>query len=103
MRIREEFLSERFYDDVKYPYGFSKSGVFTIAEAEFLESKGAYLKALGSGEIKDVTAEEKHIIDVILGKSEAQSFGPGAAAMAGGQSPHPAGPGFRQAARWHLA
>ena len=74
MNTREHYLSVRYYDDVRFPYGFSKSGNFTISEAECLESKGAYFCALQEGRILELNQEDKRVLSVLNGDSEATTF-----------------------------
>lgn len=74
MKSRDHYLAKRYYDDIRFPYGFSKSGNFTISEAECLESKGAYFRALQEGKISELNQEDKRIISVFNGKTEAKTF-----------------------------
>ena len=62
--------TERFYDDVHFPHGFSKSGDFTIADAELLSCIGQRLLMLEQGTaIPENKVEEQFIF---LCKSEAE-------------------------------
>ena len=62
--------AERFYDDVHFPRGFSKSGDFTIADAELLSCVGKRLFMLEQGlTIPENQVEEKF---TFLCKSEAE-------------------------------
>ncbi|TQV77406.1 DUF413 domain-containing protein [Aliikangiella marina] len=74
MGTREDFLSRRFYDDERFPYGFSKSGCFTVSESESLESMGAYFKALEEGLLTDLNEDDMRVIKVLRGEVEASSF-----------------------------
>jgi len=74
MSIREHLLSKRYYDDVRFPYGFKRSGLFTIAESECLETKGAYFKALQEGIVSDLDEEDIRTIKVLRGELDAKSF-----------------------------
>lgn len=52
----------KFYDDANFPYGFRKSGNFSIAEAELLTDIGKRLFLLEQGlETPDNQVEEKFI------------------------------------------
>ena len=62
------FLSKRtFYDDANFPYGFHRSGDFTIAEADLLAISGYMMKKLHRGEIPPTTSEHKRFLHVING------------------------------------
>ncbi|MCE2573147.1 DUF413 domain-containing protein [Motilimonas eburnea] len=62
-----------FYDDQSFPYGFKRSGDFTIKEAELLESIGRTLMALAKGEQTPMTDEEKRFVKVAQGEVPAES------------------------------
>lgn len=74
MSSRENYLTKRFYDDKRYPYGFSRSGDFTKQEADILESKGAYFKALEEGVVTDLDEEDVRVIKVLRGELQAQNL-----------------------------
>lgn len=74
MSNRDSFLSKRYYDKKKYPYGFSRSGDFTKQEADILETKGSYFKALEEGVVTDLSEEDIRIIKVFRGELEAQNL-----------------------------
>ncbi|MEE4246692.1 MAG: DUF413 domain-containing protein [Kangiellaceae bacterium] len=57
-----------FFDPERYPYGFSRSGDFTIAESQALEQFGHYFQSLTNKSRGSMTAEEKRISDVFAGK-----------------------------------
>lgn len=63
-----------FTDRVKFPYGFKKSGDFSISEAELLSYYGFTLFKLEQGEIKPETADEKHFLAVVKGKATATTL-----------------------------
>ncbi|CAH9051350.1 hypothetical protein PSECIP111951_00374 [Pseudoalteromonas holothuriae] len=47
INLRNAFVSPRaFYDDANFPRGFSRSGHFTLLEAQVLEQHGVLLKSL---------------------------------------------------------
>lgn len=72
--LTRESLSKRpFVDKRHYPYGFSRSGDFSISESKLLTSHGSLIAALVDGELTPETAEERGYIDVALGLREPQS------------------------------
>ncbi|MBU2977161.1 DUF413 domain-containing protein [Alteromonas sp. C1M14] len=62
-----------FTDRRKFPYGFRKSGDFSIPEADLLTKFGNSLVALEKGEMQAETSDEKHFIDFISGKVQASN------------------------------
>ena len=60
-----------FIDRQKFPYGFRKSGDFSIGEADILAGYGRTLLGLECGELSPETADEHHFVDFINGKVEA--------------------------------
>ena len=58
MKMRAYWCDKRFFDSKKFPYGFSRSGVFTLAESEILESKGCLFQALMDEKVFDPTADD---------------------------------------------
>ena len=48
-----------FIDRVKFPYGFKKSGDFSISEANLLSLYGRTLNALETGELQAESEDEK--------------------------------------------
>ena len=77
--------TERFYDDVHFPHGFSKSGDFTIADAELLSCIGQRLLMLEQGTaIPENKVEEQFIFlcartKGVWKRSEATRCGKGSA------------------------
>lgn len=53
---------KRFIDVRNYPQGFQRSGDFTRAHAQLLESKGVILKALHDGTVEPQTPEEERFV-----------------------------------------
>ncbi|WP_144393125.1 DUF413 domain-containing protein [Pleionea sediminis] len=74
MQTRESFLSRRFFDDQHYPYGFSRSGDFTIAEVDCLEQNGNLFRALMAGLVQNTTEEDEQFIRVVRGEVEAETL-----------------------------
>lgn len=71
----DSFLSTRnFYDDANFPYGFSRSGDFSIAEADTLYSQGYIMTQLHKGELSPTSPEHSRFLDVVNGAVEAKSF-----------------------------
>lgn len=62
-----------FIDRLKFPYGFRKSGDFSIGEADLLSTYGKTLVALEKGEFCAESVDEKHFIDFINGRVEAHN------------------------------
>lgn len=60
-----------FTDRAKFPYGFRKSGDFSIAEADLLSKYGHSLLGLESGELTPETDDEVHFVEFTQGKAEA--------------------------------
>ena len=54
----------QFYDDVHFPRGFSKYGVFTIKEAEALHDYGKVMFKLANQQIDPLSRDEEHFISV---------------------------------------
>ncbi len=62
-----------FIDRQKFPYGFKKSGDFSISEANLLTTYGLTLLSLERGDLDPENAEEMHFVDFTKGKAEASS------------------------------
>lgn len=59
----------KFYDAANFPHGFSRSGFFTIKEAEVLETYGKTLKALSDGSESPMDDDEIRFISEITDQS----------------------------------
>lgn len=70
---RDDFLSKTFVDPANYPYGFSRSGDFSINEAKALQQYGSLISALLSGALTASNDEDKHLVAVACGDAEANS------------------------------
>ncbi len=69
MKAPEIRVSQKpFIDRQHFPYGFRKSGDFSITEADFLSKYGKNLLALESGELAPVNADEEHFVAVARGE-----------------------------------
>jgi uncharacterized protein YifE (UPF0438 family) len=62
-----------FIDRRKFPYGFRKSGDFSITEADLLTRYGKTLLGLESGELSPESEDERHFVDFINGKAQAEN------------------------------
>ncbi|AFV85901.1 MULTISPECIES: DUF413 domain-containing protein [Alteromonas] len=62
-----------YIDRQKFPYGFRKSGDFSIAEADLLTQYGKTLLQLETGELTPQNDDEAHFVDFISGKVEASN------------------------------
>lgn len=68
------FQAERkFWDDRRFPYGFARSGDFTIAQATLLETHGNAYAALASGERQPKSELEKDFVAFCQGSKPAES------------------------------
>lgn len=69
---KESLLRRVFSDHKHYPYGFSRSGDFSIAESKALSAYGCYYAALADGLLPATEKNEIAFIDALNGKLEAQ-------------------------------
>lgn len=67
---KESYLKRVFNDPKNYPYGFSRSGDFSIAESKALSSYGCYIAALADGHLMAENDEDSAFLAVIHGKQE---------------------------------
>ena len=65
---RDSLLKRPFSDLRFYPYGFSRSGDFSISESNLLAQYGTLIAALVDGELLPETEAEQSYIDVALGR-----------------------------------
>ncbi|GLR72534.1 DUF413 domain-containing protein [Agaribacter marinus] len=69
--LTKKTLHTRLFSDPKnYPYGFSRSGDFSIAESKALAQYGCLFAALVDGEYSPVDAEDEQYISSALGHSD---------------------------------
>lgn len=69
--VTRDSLKKRLFSDPKnYPYGFSRSGDFSISESKALGQEGAYIAALVDGEIKPEDETEQALLDAALGLTQ---------------------------------
>lgn len=67
---RESLLKRLFSDPKHYPYGFSRSGDFSINESKALAQYGCLFAALVDGVISPTTEEDKGFMSAAYGESE---------------------------------
>ncbi len=65
---RDSLTKRPFTDKRHYPYGFSRSGDFSIAESKLLMQYGSLIAALVDGELLPETEAEQRFVDVALGR-----------------------------------
>ncbi|MFM2486900.1 DUF413 domain-containing protein [Celerinatantimonas yamalensis] len=65
--------NRRFFDDKHFPRGFSRSGVFTIKEAQVLESFGFAFKELDEQLRQPSDTVEQRFVAVCRGEQAAES------------------------------
>ncbi|MCP4882345.1 MAG: DUF413 domain-containing protein [Flavobacteriales bacterium] len=67
------FSGQKFFDDRHFPRGFSRSGYFTIKEAQLLETCGHTMKALFEGTKMPADEVQQKFVDEINGRRAAES------------------------------
>ena len=73
-QITRDSLVKKLFSDAKhYPYGFSRSGDFSIAESKALQQHGCLIAALVDGQILPESDEDKAYIDSALGRKDPES------------------------------
>lgn len=65
---------KRFEDKLHFPYGFLKSGEFTIEQARILELKGVAYSELAEGVRKPRGEAEREFVDFCQGKKNANTI-----------------------------
>lgn len=65
MKLRAYWRSIFFKDTQKFPYGLSRSGVFSLSESQLLESKGSLFKALLEEQVFDPTEQDMLFVKAI--------------------------------------
>ena len=70
---RDTLLRKTFNDFRNYPYGFARSGDFSIRESDALLHYGCLISAMVSGEYKAETEDDKSLLAVALGNKEAET------------------------------
>ncbi|WP_416307018.1 DUF413 domain-containing protein [Neptunicella sp. SCSIO 80796] len=72
-QTRETLLKQIFNDYKNYPYGFSRSGDFSIKESQALSKYGQLICALLDGVIEPTNKEDASLLAVALGQQEPSS------------------------------
>ncbi|MDX5297477.1 MAG: DUF413 domain-containing protein, partial [Gammaproteobacteria bacterium] len=62
--------SKTYFDNKHYPRGFSRSGDFSIKEAELLSRYGVILNELSLGKVEASNDGQRHFVQVIHGEAE---------------------------------
>lgn len=65
--------TSRFYDDVNFPYGLDRAGLFTRSEVEILHGCGRVLKALWDGSQPPIGKDQERFVSVCAGQALAES------------------------------
>lgn len=66
--------NKRFFDDTHFPYGFRRSGDFTLKQAELLEACGHKMLALEQGIDQPESDDEQHFLRVCRGECPAETL-----------------------------
>jgi uncharacterized protein YifE (UPF0438 family) len=73
-KLTKELLLKRVFSDPKnYPYGFSRSGDFSISESQALGQYGCLVAALLDGQLESVSEEDYGLVESAYGKKEPQT------------------------------
>ena len=71
--IRSFTSTKKFYDDINYPRGLSRSGDYSLKEVNIIENYGIALRELSSGVRQPITKEEQDFVKVCSGEMQATS------------------------------
>ena len=70
-KLSRDSLVKRMFSDLKnYPYGFSRSGDFSICESKALAQHGCIIAALVDGQIEPQTTEDDAMLAAAFGNKE---------------------------------
>ena len=73
-KLTKELLLKRVFSDPRnYPYGFSRSGDFSISESQALGQYGCLDAALLDGQLESVSEEDYGLLESAYGKKEPQT------------------------------
>ncbi len=72
-QTRESLLRTPFNDYKNYPYGFSRSGDFSIKEAQALHKYGNLICGLLDGVVEPANSEDENLLEVALGNRSPSS------------------------------
>jgi uncharacterized protein YifE (UPF0438 family) len=70
---KETLLKRLFSDPKNYPYGFSRSGDFSISESKALSEYGSLIAALVDQHIQPSDAQDKQFLASALGETDPQT------------------------------
>jgi uncharacterized protein YifE (UPF0438 family) len=70
---RDQIIKKPFNDFKNYPYGFARSGDFSIRESDLLSKYGSLISALVAGDLEPQTAEEQSLLAVARGERAAET------------------------------
>ena len=71
VKLSRDSLVKRMFSDLKnYPYGFSRSGDFSISESKALAQHGCIIAALVDGQIEPQTKEDDAMLAAAFGNKE---------------------------------
>lgn len=65
MNTREYWLTRKFSDPAKFPYGIARAGDFTISQSKIIEANGELIRALLNEQVTNPTAEDLKLCDAI--------------------------------------
>lgn len=71
---RDAFIKRIFTDPKNYPYGFSRSGDFSINESKALSQYGSLIAALVDGKIDPETDDDHGYLEAAFGKKEPETI-----------------------------
>lgn len=70
----QSFVSgRRFFDNIHFPRGFNRSGIFSVKEAEILTSTGVLIRQLAEGEVEPVDDAQVSMQKVVLGSKDPET------------------------------
>lgn len=70
---REQLLNSAFNDPKNYPYGFARSGDFSISESKALTEFGRLISALVTGELSCSCEEDESLLAVAREEKEPET------------------------------
>ncbi|AWL13236.1 UPF0438 protein [Saliniradius amylolyticus] len=65
---KDQMLQRKYADPTYYPYGFSRSGDFSIKESQLLSDYGCLISALLTGQVTAETEEDQQLLAVARGE-----------------------------------
>ncbi len=67
---RDSLITRQFSDPKHYPYGFSRSGDFSISESKLLQQHGSLIAALVDGKLAPETEDDHGYLAAAFGQRE---------------------------------